>query len=255
MADLLLDLLDARDGIVCAVGAGGKKTVLQHLAARHPQRVALTATVYTTHFPPELGFAIAVDEPARLPERVAALDGGVKVAYACPSDKPGRYAGVPAATIERIHREQRYAATYVKADGARMRWIKAPEDDEPALPEACTTIIAVVSARAIGEALGPRVAHRIDRIRDITGLAEGDVIEPGHVARLLVHPQGLARARTGRRFVPVINMVDDERRAALARRVAVMALELDPALDRVVLTCLDRDDDPVVDVVRRRAAR
>ena len=44
----LLDLLGARSGIVCAVGAGGKKTVLQHLAAAHPGRVAMTATGVTT---------------------------------------------------------------------------------------------------------------------------------------------------------------------------------------------------------------
>lgn len=252
MVGSLLDLLDARDGIVCAVGAGGKKTVLQYLAARHPARVALTATVFTTHFPAELGFATAIDDPDRLPARVAALDASAKVAYACPSDKPGRHAGVPPGSIERIHREQRFAATYVKADGARMRWIKAPEDDEPALPDACTTIIAVVSARAIGEPLSSRVAHRIERIAAITGLAEQQTIEPVHVARLIVHPEGLGKARGGRRFVPLINMVDDEGRAAVARQAAELALELDSSLDRVVLACLQRRDDPVVAIVRRR---
>ena len=251
MGESLLDLLEAREGIVCAVGAGGKKTVLQHLASRHPGRVALTATVFTTHFPEELGFATVVDDSDRLPGRIAALAATAKIAYACPSDKPGRHAGVPPALVERIHREQGFATTYVKADGARMRWIKAPEHDEPALPDGCTTIVAVVSARAIGEPLDSRVAHRIERIADITGLAPADTIEPAHVAALIVHPQGLARARAGRRFVPLINMVDDERRAELAQRAAEIALELEPALDRVVLACLQRREDPVVAVVRR----
>lgn len=253
MGESLLDLLDARDGIVCAVGAGGKKTVLQHLVARHPGRVALTATVFTTHFPEHLGCETAIDEAERLPERIAALDAA-KVAYACPSDKPGRYAGVPPAMIERIHRESGFDATFVKADGARMRWIKAPGDDEPLLPAACTTIIAVVSARAIGELLDSRVAHRIDRITAIAGLEEGRTIEPEHVARVIVHPDGLARARTGRRFVPLINMVDDERRATLARQAAVIALDLEPALERVVLACLKGREHPLITVIRRDAA-
>lgn len=254
MGESLLDLLDARDGIVCAVGAGGKKTVLQHLVARHPGRAALTATVFTTHFPEDLGCEVAVDEAERLPMRVATLDAAAKVAYACPSDKPGRYAGVPPAVIERIHRASGFDATYVKADGARMRWIKAPADDEPLLPGACTTIIAVVSARAIGEPLDSRVAHRIDRIAAITGLEEGRTIEPEHVARVIVHPDGLARSRSGRRFVPLINMVDDERHAALARQAAVIALDLEPALERVVLACLKDRGNPLVSVVRRHAA-
>lgn len=254
MGDSLLDLLDARDGIVCAVGAGGKKTVLQHLVARHPGRVALTATVFTTHFPEDLGCEAAIDEAGRLPERVAALDAAARVAYACPSDKPGRYAGVPPAVIERIHHERGFNATYVKADGARMRWVKAPGDDEPLLPGACTTIIAVISARAIGEPLDARVAHRIDRISAITDLEEGRTIEPEHVARLIVHPDGLARGRSGRRFVPLINMVDDGRRDALARQAAVIALELEPALERVVLACLKDRDNPLLGVVRRHAA-
>lgn len=254
MGESLLDLLDARDGIVCAVGAGGKKTVLQHLVAQHPGRVALTATVFTTHFPDDLGCESAIDAAERLAGRVATLDAAAKVAYACPSDKPGRYAGVPPALIERIHRERGFDATYVKADGARMRWIKAPADDEPLLPDACTTIVAVVSARAIGEPLDSRVAHRIDRIAAITGLEEGRTIEPGHVARLIVHPDGLARARGGRRFVPLINMVDDERHAELARQVAAIALDLEPALERVVLACLKDRGNPLVTVVRRHAA-
>lgn len=254
MDESLLDLLDARDGIVCAVGAGGKKTVLQHLLARHPGRAALTATVFTTHFPEDLGCEFAIDAAERLPAGVAALDAA-KVAYACPSDKPGRYAGVPPAVIERIHRERGFDATFVKADGARMRWIKAPDADEPMLPDACATIIAVVSARAIGEPLDSRVAHRIDRISALTGLAEGRRIEPGHVARLIVHPDGLARARDGRRFVPLINMVDDETRAALAREVAGIALDLEPSLERVVLASLKDRGNPLVTVVRRQAAR
>ena len=46
----LLDLLDASTGVVCAVGAGGKKTLLNHLATTHPGRVALTTTVFMTCF-------------------------------------------------------------------------------------------------------------------------------------------------------------------------------------------------------------
>lgn len=247
----LLDLLDARTGVVCAVGAGGKKSLLKHLATGHPGRVAITATVFTTYFQEHLGFAVAIDEDARLPAVVAGLDPALSVAYACPGDKPGRRAGVSPATVERIHRACGFAATYVKADGARMRLVKAPADDEPALPGCCTTVVPVLSALAIGEPLTARIAHRVERIECVAGLRENDTITAQHLGRLLASPDGLMKSTQGRRVVPVINMVDDARREAQAREAAAVALALCERIDRVVLVSLARAGDPLVGVVRR----
>jgi probable selenium-dependent hydroxylase accessory protein YqeC len=249
--DSLLDLLDARAGVVCAVGAGGKKSLLKHLATSHPGRVAITATVFTTYFQEHLGFAVAIDEDARLPALVADLDPVRSVAYACPGDKPGRRAGVSAATVARIHRECGFAATYVKADGARMRLVKAPADDEPALPACCTTVVPILSALAIGEPLTARVAHRVERVERVAGLRENETILAQHLGRLLASPDGLMKSTEGRRVVPVINMVDDALRDAQAREAAAVALDLCDRIDRVVLVSLARAADPVVGVVRR----
>lgn len=250
-AESLLDLLDARSGVVCAVGAGGKKSLLRHLATAHPGRVAITATSATTYFQEHLGFAVAVEVDERLPAAVARLDPAANVAYACPDDRPGRRAGVRAATIERIHRDGGFAATYVKADGARMRLVKAPADNEPALPDCCTTVLPVLSVHAVGEPLSGRVAHRVERIERVTGLRPNATISAMHLARLLVSPEGLMKSTGGRRVVPVINMVDDAAREAQAREVAAAALELCERIERVVLVSLVRSADPVVGVVRR----
>lgn len=247
----LLDLLDARSGVVCAVGAGGKKSLLHHLATTHPGRVALTNTVFVTHFQGHPGFAVTVDEDGRLPAAVAALDPKMSVVYACPSSKPGRWAGVSEATVERIHREGGFAATYVKADGARMRFIKAPADGEPALPACCTNVVPIVSALAIGEPLTAAVAHRIERIECVTGLRENERITARHLGQLLASADGSMKATEGRRVVPVINMVDDDLREAQAREAAEVALDLCRRIDRVVLTCLARTANPVVAVVQR----
>jgi probable selenium-dependent hydroxylase accessory protein YqeC len=249
--EALLDLLEARTGVVCAVGAGGKKSLLRHLAAAHPGRVAITGTVFITHIPSDAGFAVVVAEDAELPGAVGQVGHALRVAYACPSDKPDRWAGASPATIERIHREGGFAATYVKADGARMRWVKAPADDEPALPACCTTVLPVVSALAIGEPLTARIAHRVERIQEVVGLRENEIITAAHLGRLLASPLGSMKLTQGRRVVPVINMVDDAVREAQAREAAATVLDLCRRIDRVVLVCLARTDDPVVGVVRR----
>jgi len=249
--DSLLDLLKARVGVVCAVGAGGKKSLLRRLAAAHPGRVAFTGTVFITHMPADAGFAVVVADDADLPGAVAQVDPAARVAYACPSEKPDRWAGASPATIERIHREGGFAATYVKADGARMRWMKAPADDEPALPACCTTVLPVVSALAIGEPLTARIAHRVERIEQVLGLRENEVVTPAHLGRLLASPLGSMKLTADRRVVPVINMVDDAAREVLAREAAAVALDLCERIDRVVLVCLARAGDPVVGVVGR----
>lgn len=252
MADSLLDLLEAGSGIVCAVGAGGKKSVLNLLVASHPGRTALTASVGTTRFPPLPGLEVVVEGDERvLADRIRSAPDDASVAYARPIDKPGRLGGVSPEFIERMHAEGRFAATYVKADGARMRWIKAPADGEPVIPPACTTLVGVVSARAIGEPLEERVAHRLEELSRVTGLVRGERISADHVGRLIAHPEGLMKGAGGGAVVAVINMVDDGAREVLARRAAETALDLAPRLDRVVLARLNRPEAPVVAVIRR----
>ena len=245
----LIDALDAREGLICAVGAGGKKSVIYQLAREHPGRVALTATVHTTVFPDDLGLQSIIDDDANLAARVAAADRRRPVAYACPSNKPGRHAGVLPATIRSIHDAGGFAATLVKADGARMRWIKAPAADEPSIVPDADIVIPVVSARAIGEPLSERVAHRVDRVAAVTGLAPGEVLTPEAVGRLLASDAGSLHCTAGSRVAPVINMVDNEDKEQRARAAASAAIAMTSRFDRVVLCSLRRAGAPVVAVV------
>lgn len=247
----LIDALDARSGVVCAVGAGGKKSVLYQLVRENRGRVALTATVHTTVFPDTLPVQQVIDSDAHLFARVGAADTSLSVAYACPSDKPGRHAGASAATIRAIHDAGGFAATYVKADGARMRWIKAPEAGEPIMVPGTDTVIPVLSARAIGEPLSERVAHRVDRVAAVTGIEQGAVLTPEAVGRLLASEAGALQHSGGARVAPVINMVDNDDKEEMARAAAAAAIALTSRFDRVVLCCLRRPERPVVAVVTR----
>jgi probable selenium-dependent hydroxylase accessory protein YqeC len=247
----LIDALGAREGIVCAVGAGGKKSVLYQLLREHPGRVALTATVHTTEFPAELAVQRIVDQDAKLRADIRTGDPRRSVAYACPSSKPGRHAGASPATIRAIHDEGGFAATFVKADGARMRWIKAPSPDEPVLVPGADIVIPVVSARAIGEPLGERVAHRVERVAAVTGVSPGEPLTPDAVARLLTSEQGALQHAGTARVAPLINMVDNDHQEEDAQAVASAAIAMTARFDRVVLCCLRRPEKPVVAVVTR----
>ncbi len=233
----LIDLLAARSGTVCVVGAGGKKTTLYHVALTHPGRVGLTCTVPNTHFPDTLGACVVVADAAELAAAVARAAADHRlVAFAHPSEKKGRHGGVASELIAEIQGSTRFDVLLVKCDGARMRWIKAPEDDEPLIPGEATTVVPIVSAKAFGEPLTETVAHRLARVEAVSGAEYGEPITPVHVARLLAHQEGALKNVRGATVVPVINMVDNSELEDAAREAARAALDLTDRFDRVVLT-------------------
>ena len=246
----LLDALEARRGIVCAVGAGGKKSALYRLMECHPGRAALTASAHTTFFPTTLGLHPIIEDSSTITASVIACDAR-KIAYASPSTRPGRHAGVPVGIIEEIHERGRFDATLVKADGARMRLLKAPAEHEPVIPRATTTLVTVVSAAAIGQVFDEKIVHRLEETAHVAGIRTGDRIEPSHVARLLASPAGLLKGAGHASVVPLINMVDDAALEQLAREAAEMALALTSRFERVVLASLRRQNSALVAVVRR----
>lgn len=251
-AGRLLDLLAARHGLVCVVGAGGKKTTLYrlveaHLAAR-TARIGLTCTVAMAPPPAWLG-APVIAEGAELVRAFDAIGRDRRLTvYAQQSPKPGRVGGVPPEMLVRLHDEGGFGVTLVKADGARMRWIKAPAAGEPVLPPEVTTVLPLVSARVFGQPLTEAIAHRLERVAAVTGARPGDPLTPAHVARLLSSEQGALQGVGRATVVPVINMVDDRVKREAAREAARLALASSHRLVRVVLANMIVAD-PVVEVI------
>jgi probable selenium-dependent hydroxylase accessory protein YqeC len=247
----LLDALHAQAGLICLVGAGGKKTTLYRLAAIHPGRIGITSTVLTPPFPRTLATAqVITDKAAIVPAVIKAAAIQRAVAFALTSTKHQRLGGLQCSYVERIHAAAGFDVTLVKGDGARGRRIKAPGAGEPPIPQGAHTVIPVVSARAIGKRLTERIAHRVERITAVTGARPGEPITAEHVACLLASEHGSLKNVGRAVVVPLINMVDDAQREITAREAAKRALALSKRFDRVVLTCMRRLD-PIVAVIER----
>jgi probable selenium-dependent hydroxylase accessory protein YqeC len=168
--------------------------------------------------------------------------------YAQPSRKPGRVAGVPPEVLTSLHDAGGFTATLIKADGARMRWIKAPTQGEPVLPPGVTTVLPLVSAKAFGQPLTELVAHRLERVAAVTGAQPGEPLTPAHVARLLTSERGALQGVGRAEVVPIINMVDDEAKRAAARAAARQSLAWSNRLARIVLASMTATD-PMIEVV------
>lgn len=249
----LTDALGITGGIVAAVGAGGKKSVLNALAAEARGRLAWTGSVFTTRPPRWTGVSVHIDEPDALLALARARSGPDRQAFLRPVEKPGRYGGLAPELITRLHREGGFDLTLVKADGARMRGLKCPRPGEPVLPTHTDQVVIVVSAQVIGQPLDPAWVHRPERVAAVLGIEAGQRLTAEHIGTVLSHPLGLQAGTEGRRIVALINQVDDPTRRALAEQAARYALAHTDRLDRVVLTRLQRQasGNPVVDVIRR----
>ncbi|MGH6915925.1 MAG: selenium cofactor biosynthesis protein YqeC [Geminicoccales bacterium] len=252
-ANILLDVLAARRGMVCAVGAGGKKSTLYRLAEAHlatgSPRIGITATVlFAARSGSLIGTPLVGQDLARqLPQALAERR---LVAYAESWAKPGRLGGVAPERVAALHEGCRFTATLIKADGARMRLIKAPAGDEPVLPPGSATVLPLVSARALGRPLDDATAHRAVRVARVTGAAPGEALAPIHLARLLTSEAGALQRTGDATVVPIINMVESPAARVAAREVARQALAMTRRFDRVAL-CAMTAADPLVEIVGR----
>lgn len=252
MSQSLLELLGAADGgLVCMVGAGGKKSTLYQLARAFDGRVGITASAHIEPFPRAYAAdAVVTDAPDIVEQVCRAAARTAKLAFAKPCPNPGRLLGVSAEELAGIRARAGFDLLLVKADGARGRIVKAPAAHEPAIPPAPTSVVALASAHALGQPLTERIAHRPAELAAVCGMAVGETFQAHHLARLLASPAGSLQGTAGLRVVPVINMVDDDALAAQARAAAREALSLTTRYDYVVLAAMKREA-PIVEVVTR----
>lgn len=235
----------AADGLVCVVGAGGKKTTLYTLANRL-DRAVVTATVRIPIFDAHVGDVVVTDDPVSA-IRDATPPNDWPLGVVPEREREDRYLGYDTGTVDDLA-DADVDAVLVKADGARMRQFKAPDDREPQLPVRTDTVVPIASAHVVGEPLSADVVHRVDRVAELTGLDPGDTIRPDDVAAVLASERGGRKDVPERAtVVPLVNMVDDADLEAVGRKIARAVLTR-ADVPRVVLSQMTADD-PVVAVV------
>jgi probable selenium-dependent hydroxylase accessory protein YqeC len=238
----LVEALSADTELVCVVGAGGKKTTLYALADRL-ERAVVTATVRIPIFDDQVADVRVTRDPV----------GALRTADRWPlglvpdRERDDRYLGYDRETVTAIRATPGAGTVLTKADGARTRLLKAPDEREPQVPATADTVIPIASAKVVGKPLAPEHVHRPERVADLTGLNVGDPIRPVDVGTVLAHRLGgRKRVPPTATVVPLVNMVDDEDLAATGHEVAT-AVHDRADVARVVLARMN--EPTVVDVV------
>jgi probable selenium-dependent hydroxylase accessory protein YqeC len=209
--------------LVAFVGAGGKKTAMKRLANEASVRGLRIGYTTTTHTPPPR-YPLVLADPERLQGKLERSDAS-PLAFARervpnPDRADEKVKGFAPAVVDGVFQSGRFDWLCVKADGARRRGFKAPDTDEPAIPDRSTTVVPVVSVGVVGYPLSTKHVHRVERVAELTDLARGERITTETLGQVLSHPDGgLKGVPESAQVVPLVNKADTEADRQTAREV------------------------------------
>ena len=196
----LLDFFSPEEGgLVSLIGAGGKTTLMRHLAleaAAVGRSVVVTTTTRIHPLRPSSRFPVVAggysfELGARL--RVLLEENGI-VTYAKKWIDGEKLAGVSETDIERVRSCVHPSLVLVEADGAAGRSLKFHEHFEPVVPVGTSVLIIVVGADIFEEPLTDSTVHRARLFSRKLGVPPGTLITEKIVLELFEHPEGYLKA-------------------------------------------------------------
>ena len=170
--------------VVCAVGGGGKTSLLERLAREYEAEGSLVVLTTTTHvWPPSAGGRplVFADSPDDI-ESLQKPESGLSPVVGRGLDEAGKLVGVPPEWVRILRDLPWAAAVLVEADGSKGLPLKAPAEWEPVLPECASLVVGLAGLDAQGTPLDDAHVHRADRLAALLALPSGARVPP---ARLL----------------------------------------------------------------------
>lgn len=207
--------------LVSIVGGGGKSSLLFALGKHLPGRVLLTTTTRI--------FAAQMNRT----KRVFTLEDADWRKHICETPGPtllvghvegDRAVGVPIELPSEVLDEKGADWVIVEADGSRMRPVKAPAEHEPVIPAQTGHVVVMAGIDALSASI-EEIAHRPERVADITGLAINEKLSPEALATLLsTRSGGLKNIPAAAEVSVMLNKVEAPQEMAWAEEIATKIL-------------------------------
>ncbi|MFB6222139.1 MAG: selenium cofactor biosynthesis protein YqeC [Haloarcula sp.] len=231
--------------LVSFVGAGGKKTAMKRLTATGTSRGLDVGYTTTTAMPPPPEMPLIVTASSDFRYTLSRDDPPIAFAREWvknPERVDRKVRGFDPTFLKSVFYSGLFDWVLVKADGARMREFKAPNEAEPVVPAATTHVVPVVSVHAVGESLTEEVVHRPECVAAITDLSVGDTITPEAMGSVLASPEGsLRHVPSSATVTPLVNKADTKALRDTARAVVNHAIKRTTRFSRGVVTSLEND--------------
>lgn len=224
--------------VVSAAGAGGKTTLLRHLAREYADRGPGAVVTTTTHILKEdLPWFLTEPSEDGLKERLQQWGQawiGIPAAG-------GRLGSVPESFFSKIY--SLGVPVLIEADGARMLPLKCPGDKEPVIPAETTHVLSVYGLDAVGHPIG-EISFRPERAAQLLNRKITEPVAAEDIGRLA------ASAEAGRKGCPahavytvVLNKADDPQRKEMAAYIGAFLEH--QGVTRVIVTSFRRPEERI----------
>jgi probable selenium-dependent hydroxylase accessory protein YqeC len=211
--------------LIALCGSGGKTSLMFRLAAefrKAGERVLVTTT--TKLALSELTgdwTSFKAPDAATILSQASRLDG-MLVAYRAIDEASDKAIGFPLDDIDLLARSKVFGRILVEADGSAKRPLKAPAAHEPVFLDTTSAVVMVAGLSGLGRPLSEDFVFRLERWCALTGQKPGDIVTPEALARVILHPDGLARGAPAlAQRILFLNQADTSERVELARQVCV----------------------------------
>jgi molybdenum cofactor cytidylyltransferase len=209
---------------VAFVGAGGKTTIIFHLARELYTPVIVTTTTHLATAQAELAdrsWIISDVEQLQnclkdIRKDQLNLFTGLKVSEDRLSNLPEDCLQI----LSQYCRENEFSLL-IEADGSRRLPLKAPAEHEPNIPSFVDTVVLVAGLSGIGTPLSPGHVHRPEIFSKLSGLPMDAQVDEDSLIIVVTHPAGgLKNIPESARKVLVLNQADTQQLQAQAARMA-----------------------------------
>jgi len=227
---LIADLGIGDRELVSFVGAGGKTTLLLDLG-RELKDLGRSVVLGTTT-------RMGTDQIPSWADVGQPDNIGPAATFVVESTEGPKVIGSQPEVFDKIFESTNHVL--VEADGARRRQIKAPTPHEPVIPSRTTTVVLVAGTDALGRPISD-VAHRPERVAEVLGMSQDDLMTPEAMTRLVTNVEGgLARVPQGARVVVALTGKGTD--SAGVNQV-VLEISTNHRIDRVATKTSSREDD------------
>ncbi len=224
--------------VVSAVGAGGKTSLLRHLAAEYADTGRGAVVTTTTHILREnLPWFLTAPSEEGVKERLKQW-GQAWIGIPAAGERLG---SVPESFFSIIY--SLGVPVLIEADGARMLPLKCPGSEEPVIPGETTHVLSVYGLDAVGQPIG-EICFRPERAAQLLKKKITEPVAAEDIGRLAVSAEAGRKGCPGHAvYTVVLNKADGRRREETAVRIGAFLEQ--HGVNRVIVTSFRRPEERI----------